>query len=123
MSVGGLPSTPSADSPASGVAYLLGADSPMSIGGTAWSSFADSPTSVVASLSDADSPMSCSSVTSHDSDVLDCLMEVSCVTATSGACKAMPWACTRYCLSANVRSMQKLFKPAHLLTLSSVNKR
>ena len=27
---------------------------------------------------------------SHDSDVFDCLMEVSCVAATSGACKTMP---------------------------------
>ena len=46
-----------------------------------------SPTSGVACLSDADSPMISSSVTSHDSDVFDCLMEVSCVAATSGACE------------------------------------
>ncbi len=103
-SIGGSPSTPSADSPASGVAYLLGADSPVSIGGTAWSSSADRPTLFVASLSDADSPMSLASY-----DVFDCLMEVSCVAATSGACKAMPWPCIRYCLSAIVRIMQKLF--------------
>jgi len=118
-----MPSSPSADSPASGVASLLGADSPMSIGGTAWTSSADCPTSVVASLSDAESPMRSSSLASHDSDVFDCLMEVSGDAAPSGACKAMHWPCIRHCLSVNVGSIQKLFESAHLLTLSSVNKR
>ena len=53
-------------------------------------SSAESPMFGVACLSDAESRMSSSTVASHDSDVLNCLMEVSCVAATSGACKTMP---------------------------------
>ena len=44
----------------------------------------------VACLSDAESLLISSSVASHDSDVFDCLMEVSCVAATSGVGETMP---------------------------------
>jgi len=78
----------------------------LSIGGTPSTPSADSPTSGFVCLSGADSPMCASSVASHNSDVFDCFMEVSCVAATSGACKTMPWPCIRCRLSVNVRSIQ-----------------
>jgi len=61
----------------------------VSIGGATSTPSADSPTWGFASLSAPDSPMFPSSVASHGSDVFDCLMQVGCVTATSGACKTM----------------------------------
>jgi len=74
-------------------------------GGAPLTPYADSLKTGVACLSGAESPMSTSSVASHKSDVFDCLMEVSCVAATSDACKTMPWPCIR-CVSVNVRSIQ-----------------
>ncbi len=59
----------------------------LGIGGTPSSPFAESLTCGVASLSGAGSPISSSSVASHKSEVFSCLMEVSCVAATSGACR------------------------------------
>ncbi len=61
-----------------------------SIGGMPSTPSAESPTFGVACLSDAESHIISSPVASHDSDVFDCLMEVSCVAATSGGCETMP---------------------------------
>jgi len=59
----------------------------LGIGGSPWTPFAASGTSGVASLSDTGTSLSSSSAASHKSGVFSCLMEVSCVTATFGACR------------------------------------
>ncbi len=59
----------------------------LGIGRSPLTPFAASLTSGVASLSDAGTSLSSSSVASHKSGVFSCLMEVSCVTATFGACR------------------------------------
>ncbi len=92
----------------------------LSIGGTPSTPSAESPTFGVASLSAPNSPMISSSVASHNSDVLDCLMEVSCVAAPSGACKTMAM---HQMSSVSTCLMHTILKPVevfHVLNMRSM---